>query len=110
MSKKHQAAPNGLVYSTDPSFRKEEPDEDVVTLPAGQQRLRIRLETKHRGGKTVTVVDGFIGRENDLESLGKQLKTHCGAGGAVKDGEIILQGDHRDKVRAWLIKAGYPAK
>ncbi len=97
----------GIVYSTDPSFNPEEEREDIETLPAAQQRLRIRLETKHRGGKAVTIVDGFTGRREDAELLGKQLKGLCGTGGSVKDGEILIQGDQREKVLQWLKKNGY---
>jgi translation initiation factor 1 len=107
MSKKNKSDKNGLVYSTDPDFRIEEENDMQETLPAAQQKLRIRLETKHRAGKTVTLVDGFIGAFDDLEKLGKQLKNFCGTGGSAKDGEVILQGDHRDKVLQWLLKNGY---
>jgi translation initiation factor 1 len=75
-----------------------------------RQPLRIRLETKHRAGKAVTVVTGFVGRDEDLQALGKQLKTYCGTGGSAKDGEIIIQGDQREKARGWLLKQGYAAK
>jgi translation initiation factor 1 len=75
-----------------------------------RQPLRLRLETKHRAGKAVTVVTGFVGRDEDLQALGKQLKTYCGTGGSAKDGEIIIQGDQREKVRGWLLKQGYAAK
>lgn len=107
MSKKNKTDKNGLVYSTDPDFRIEEENDQQQTLPAAQQKLRIRLETKHRAGKTVTLVDGFIGTNDDLEKLGKQLKNFCGTGGSAKDGEVIVQGDHRDKVLQWLLKNGY---
>ncbi len=107
MSKKNKSDKNGLVYSTDPDFRIEEENDQQQTLPASQQKLRIRLETKHRAGKTVTLLDGFIGTEDDLEKLGKQLKNFCGTGGSAKDGEVIVQGDHRDKVLQWLLKNGY---
>ena len=79
------------------------------TLPPAQQKLRVRLETKHRGGKAVTLVTGFVGKEEDLETLGKALKNFCGTGGSVKDSEAIIQGDQRDKVLQWLLKNGYKA-
>ncbi len=110
MSKKHKADRNGLVYSTDPDFNPQPEEESQETLPPASQRLRIRLETKHRGGKTATVITGFTGKEEDLEVLTKQLKTHCGTGGSAKDGEIIIQGDQRPKVLAWLLQQGYAAK
>ncbi len=101
---------SSFVYSTDPNFKLEEEDSVQETLPPAQQVLRIQLETKHRAGKTVTVVLGFIGLEDDLSQLGKDLKNHCGTGGSAKDGEIILQGDHREKVKQYLQKKGYKTK
>lgn len=105
MSKKKNTG--GIVFSTDPNFVTDEPESEISTLPASQQKLRLRYETKHRGGKAVTIVTGFIGTEADLEWLGKQLKNHCGTGGTVKEAEILIQGDHRPKVLAWLQKNGY---
>lgn len=108
MSKKNKSDKNGFVFSTDPNFKfEDENNEAEETLPPEQQKLKIRLETKHRGGKTVTLTYGFVGKEEDLEALGKSLKNYCGTGGSAKDGEIIVQGDHRDKVLQWLIKNGY---
>jgi translation initiation factor 1 len=108
MNKKNKSDKNGFVFSTDPSFRFEpESSGAKETLPPAQQPLRVRLETKHRGGKTVTLVTGFTGTVTDLEGLGKTLKNLCGTGGSAKDSEIIVQGDHRDKVLQWLQKAGY---
>ncbi len=98
---------NRLVYSTDPHQPLEPEPEESITLTPSQQALRIWLETKHRGGKAASVVRGFVGSNDALEQLGKHLKQYCGTGGAVKDGEIIIQGDHRDKILAWLQKEGY---
>ncbi|CAN5166035.1 translation initiation factor [soil metagenome] len=108
MSKKNKPDIQGFVYSTNPDFNFE-PEENSVqaTLAAAQQKLRIKLETKHRGGKAVTLITGFIGMPDDLEKLGKTLKNFCGTGGSAKDAEIIIQGDQRDKVLQWLLKNGY---
>ena len=97
----------GFVYSTDPNFRFEEENENSETLSPAQQKLKIKLDAKHRAGKAVTLVEGFIGRDGDLQDLGKKLKTFCGTGGSAKDGEIIIQGDQREKVLQWLLKNGY---
>jgi translation initiation factor 1 len=108
MNKKKITSLGGLVYSTDPGFKLEDDaPADVDTLPPAQQKLKVKLETKHRAGKAVTLVLGFTGREADREELGKKLKTFCGTGGSVKDGEIIIQGDNREKVLQWLKKNGY---
>jgi translation initiation factor 1 len=107
MSKKNKPDARGFVFSTDPGFSFEENNEKVETAAPQQQKLRIRLDTKHRAGKAVTLITGFFGTDEDLENLGKQLKNYCGSGGAVKEGEIIVQGDHCDKVLQWLLKNGY---
>ena len=109
MSKKKTfSSLGGLVYSTDPDFKLPEANTEAEeTLAASKQLLRIRLDTKQRAGKAVTLITGFTGTENDLEDLGKKLKSFCGTGGSVKDGEIIVQGDNRDKVLQWLLKNGY---
>ncbi|HMO33507.1 MAG TPA: translation initiation factor [Lacibacter sp.] len=107
MAKKNKTDSNGLVYSTDPDFRFEEKEESVQTLPPAQQPLTIRRETKHRAGKIVTLVLGFVGSPADAELLGRQLRNACGSGGSVKEGEIIVQGDHREKVWQYLQKNGY---
>jgi translation initiation factor 1 len=107
MSKKNKSDKHGFVYSTDPNFRYEEENETIETLPPAQQKLRLQLETKHRGGKAATVILGFTGKPEDMETLGKSLKNFCGTGGTAKDGEIIIQGDQREKVKQWLIKNGY---
>jgi translation initiation factor 1 len=108
MSKKKNPGSSGLVYSTDPNFRlaEDSPSQEETLVPA-KQRLKIRLDTKHRGGKTVTLVEGFIGKDEDLEELGKKIKTFCGTGGSVKDRQIIIQGDQREKVKQGLGKLGY---
>ena len=108
MSKKNKPDTRGFVFSTDPSFRfeQEEISEQETLMPA-QQKLRIRLDTKQRAGKVVTLVTGFIGNGNDLDELGKKIKNFCGTGGTVKEGEVIIQGDQREKVWQYLIKAGY---
>ena len=110
MSKKHNADGSGLVYSTDPNLQIRVEGGYTETAPPAKQKLRIRMETKHRAGKAVTIVDGFSGKDDDLQELGKKLKTHCGTGGTAKDGEIIIQGDHREKVKQWLLKNGYGLK
>lgn len=110
MSKKNKPDNRGYVYSTDPSFSFEQDNEIQETLPPAKQKLRILLDTKQRAGKAVTLVTGFIGKPEDLETLGKQLKTFCGTGGSAKDGEIIVQGDQREKVKQFLVKQGYGVK
>lgn len=107
MSKKNKPDSLGFVYSTDPNFSFEQEQENAETLLPAQQKLRVKLDAKNRGGKTVTLVDGFTGKADDLEDLGKKLKSFCGTGGSAKDGEIIVQGDQRDKVLQWLLKNGY---
>lgn len=107
MSKKNKPDIRGFVFSTDPNFSFEEELSAAETLPPAQQKLRIRLDTKNRAGKAVTLINGFIGKEEDVEDLGKKLKSFCGTGGSAKDGEIIVQGDQREKVMQWLVKNGY---
>jgi translation initiation factor 1 len=106
MSKKKPDA-RGFVYSTDPDFRFELENENVETLAPSQQKLKVSLDTRHRAGKAVTLIVGFVGKDEDLQELGKRLKTFCGTGGSAKDGEIIIQGDQREKVMQWLSKNGY---
>ena len=97
----------GMVYSTNPDFAYEtEEEQEEETLPKERQRLRVAIEKKNRGGKTVTVVKGFVGTETDLKDLGKLLKTKCGVGGAVKEGEILIQGEWRDRLVSLLKQEG----
>ena len=110
MSKKkhHQSGSSGIVYSTDPGFVL--PDDSLTeteTIEPALQSLKIRLDTRNRAGKAVSLVTGFIGKQDDLEELGKKIKAYCGTGGSVKDGEIIVQGDHRDKILQYCLKLGY---
>jgi translation initiation factor 1 len=99
---------SGIVYSTDPTFKPETAEQrEEKTLEPAQQNLRLRLDTKHRSGKAVTLVENFVGTEEDLEKLGKLLKTFCGTGGSVKVWQVIIQGDQREKIFQWLTKNGY---
>ncbi len=98
----------GMVYSTNPEFEyRIEEREEQKTLPPGKQNLRVSLDRRHRGGKQVTLVGGFVGSEEDLSALGRLLKTRLGVGGATKEGEIIVQGDFRDRAVEILQKEGY---
>jgi translation initiation factor 1 len=107
MSKKKQGG-GGIIFSTNPDFKFSSGEAlNAETLPPDKQKLKVRLDTKQRAGKAVTLVEGFAGKEDDLEGLGKAVKTFCGTGGSVKDGQIIVQGDQRDKVVTFLLKNGY---
>jgi len=104
---KKKANKDGIVYSTDPGFRVDGDSSNVETVAPAKQQLIVLLDTKGRAGKSVTLVKGFTGMDNDLEQLGKSLKSLCGTGGSVKEGEVIIQGDHREKILQWLLKNGY---
>src|SRR5438874_1699163 len=108
MRKKKLNSAGGIIFSTDPDFKVEEDAGPIQeTVIAAQQKLRVRLDMKQRAGKAVTLIQGFVGKKEDLEELGKKIKIFCGTGGSVKDGEIIIQGDQREKIMQWLVKNGY---
>jgi len=108
MSKKNK---KGIVYSTNPDFEYEYEDEEIEeTLPPEKQKLRVELDRKKRKGKQVSLVTGFVGTEDDLKDLSKILKTKCGVGGSAKDGEIVIQGDHRKKIGDILTGLGYKCR
>jgi len=101
----------GVVYSTDPDFHYEyDVEKEPETLAPGKQNLWVMLDSRNRKGKKVTLITGFSGKEDDLQKLGRDLKTICGSGGTAKEGEILIQGDFRDKVIAYLSVKGYKVK
>ena len=104
---KHKSDKNGTVYSTNPNYAFDYGEEEVITLEPAKQNLRVMLDKKQRAGKKVTLITGFKGSDFDLAVLGKELKSACGVGGSIKDGEILLQGDFREKVLALLLQKGY---
>lgn len=112
MSKKNDwKKRDGVVYSTDDSYNYAyQNEEEKETLSPGKQSLRVSLDKSGRAGKQVTLVTGFVGASSDLDALGRLLKSKCGVGGSVKDGEILIQGDHRDKVVQVLTREGYSAR
>ena len=110
MSKKNKSL-QGVIYSTNPDFEYiSDESETLETLEPRLQDLRVQLDKKQRGGKAVTLITGFVGSREDLETLGKKIKQKCGVGGSAKDGEILIQGDFREKVMTLLIAEGFKAK
>ncbi len=107
MNKKNR---RGIVYSTNPDFRYEQAESETETMPAALQKLYVGLDSKGRKGKTVSLVKGFTGTAKDAEALAKELKTLCGAGGSVKDGEIMIQGNFREKIIQYLAAKGFKVK
>lgn len=107
MPKKKLYNPGGIVYSTAPDFNLSGEDGTEGAFYEKEQLLRIKLDTKHRRGKVVTIIEGFSMPEKEIERLAKQLKSLCGTGGSAKESEIIIQGDHREKVWQWLVKNGF---
>ncbi|HLR00653.1 MAG TPA: translation initiation factor [Sphingobacterium sp.] len=111
MSKRKKQKYEGIVYSTDESFSYDEEEHDTQgTLPNSQQNLKVFLDRRFRKGKVVTIVDNFVGAENDLNDLAKLLKQKCGVGGSVKEGQIIIQGEMREKVYDILVSREYKVK
>ncbi|MFZ6052813.1 translation initiation factor [Halocola ammonii] len=111
MAKKNKKDRVNVVYSTNPDFDYEhDREEEQETLPPKEQDLRVMLDKKQRKGKAVTLIEGFVGTDDDMKDLGKMLKSKCGVGGTAKNGEILVQGDFRDKVLELLKDAGYKAK
>lgn len=107
---KNKKKPVGIMYSTNPDFKFDFNEEAIETLPNEKQNLRVQLDKKARAGKQVTLITSFIGTVEDIESLAKKLKNLCGCGGSVKDGEILLQGDFREKIMTWLLAQNYKVK
>ncbi|MDM8176940.1 MULTISPECIES: translation initiation factor [Olivibacter] len=111
MAKQKKQQFDGIVYSTDQNYSyREEESFETDTLPAAKQQLRVQLDKKQRAGKAVTLITGFVGKEEDLSALGKQLKQRCGVGGATKEGQIMIQGDFRKKIVEILTTEGYKVK
>jgi translation initiation factor 1 len=100
-----------IVYSTNPNFNYQfDEEQEMETLPVNQQKLYVSIDRKQRGGKEVTLIEGFVGTEEDIKELGKKIKTKCGVGGSVKDNEILIQGNFKDKVFDLLTNDGYQVK
>lgn len=111
MAQKNRKLRDGIVFSTNNDYDYQyDESEKEQTLPPQQQNLRVMLDKKQRKGKAVTLITGFVGSEDDLKTLGKELKGKCGVGGTVKNNEIMIQGDFRDKILDLLTKSGYKSK
>ncbi|WP_149914802.1 translation initiation factor [Sphingobacterium cavernae] len=111
MAKQKKQRFEGVVYSTDSNFDYESEEEEIIeTLPPRQQKLKVLLDKKARKGKVVTIIDGFIGQDEDLQNLAKTLKQKCGVGGSAKDGEILIQGDFKQKIFELLKSLDYQVK
>lgn len=111
MSKKNKGRGDGFVFSTNPNFEFDDEEEfEEETLPNEEQLLYVSIDRKRRKGKEVTLIEGFVGSEEDLKNLGKQLKTKCGVGGTTKDGEILIQGNFRDKIIEILNELNFKTK
>lgn len=110
MSKKWKPLTGNLVYSTHPEALPSETPEDTPELAPAEQFLKVLLDKKHRAGKIVTLIEGYKGSEEALETLSKKLKNHCGSGGSAKDGIIIIQGDHLEKIKKYLASLHYKVK
>ncbi|ASB47659.1 translation initiation factor [Alkalitalea saponilacus] len=109
MSKKNRKSAGGIIFSTNPDYDYEQEEENIETPPPSQQKLKVWLDKKQRKGKVVTLITNFTGHPDDLKDLEKSLKNLCGAGGSSKDGEILIQGDCREKILTWLLSKGYNA-
>jgi translation initiation factor 1 len=107
MSRKKLYNTDGIVYSTEPGHRFDEPGDLPDSLLPAEQPLTLILDKKHRSGRVVTIIKGMVMKDSEAEDLSKKLKTLCGSGGSVKDHEIMIQGDHREKILQWLLKNGY---
>jgi translation initiation factor 1 len=107
MPKKKLYNSDGIVYSTAENFDFSNEEESYEFLPSNEQLLKVVLDKKHRAGKVVSIIKGFSMKAEEIESVAKKLKAFCGSGGSVKDGQIIIQGDHRDKILQWLLKNNF---
>ena len=108
MAKKKLYNNSGIVYSTDNNFSNSDQEETGDSLLPAEQKLKVVLDKKHRAGKVVTLVSGFVMKEKEIESIARQLKAFCGSGGSFDDNQVIIQGDHREKIVQWLKQKGYP--